>query len=141
MAARSARRGSPNSFCLHLAGTAGSTALIGLAQLCKALLSFFALPGILLLDALTCAFVNLRHVPLRWRTSQTSLRAAELPEKWKAGPAEVYSGVAQKAVYLMKENPTLFDMSVDEELEKLQEEKEEEEKTKSAMEANAKEDS
>lgn len=32
----------------------------------------------------------------------------------------------------MKENPTLFDMSVDEELEKLQEEKEEEEKTKSA---------
>ncbi|CAK8998223.1 unnamed protein product [Durusdinium trenchii] len=86
------------------------------------------------------AFVNAKHVePMRRRT-RAKASSSDLPDKWKAGPAEIYTGVAQKAVYLMKENPTLFDMSVEEELEKLQEEKEEEEKKKSEMEANAKED-
>lgn len=74
------------------------------------------------------AFVNAKHVePMRRRT-RAKASSSDLPDKWKAGPAEIYTGVAQKAVYLMKENPTLFDMSVEEELEKLQEEKEEEEK-------------
>ncbi|CAJ1386028.1 unnamed protein product [Effrenium voratum] len=70
------------------------------------------------------------------------LRASgsDLPDKWKAGPADVYTGVAQKALYLMKENPMLFDMTVDEELEKLQEEKYEEEKKKKVMESPAKDD-
>eukprot|EP00435_Cladocopium_sp_Y103_P013579 s350_g3.t1 len=83
---------------------------------------------------------NARSVQSARSRPQLHASSSELPEKWKAGPAEVYSGVAQKAVYLMKENPTLFDMTVDEELEKLQEQKEEEEKKKNEMEANAKED-
>ncbi|CAE7311061.1 unnamed protein product, partial [Symbiodinium pilosum] len=73
-------------------------------------------------------------------TSRRSImRASDLPEKWKAGPAEVYTGLAQKSYYLMKENPVLFDMTVDEDLEKLQVEKEDEEKQKKDLE-DAKED-
>jgi len=44
-------------------------------------------------------------------------------EKWRVGPADVYSGQAQKALYLLKENPELFEDSVEEELEKLNNEK------------------
>jgi len=104
--------------------------------------------GLLLLCALAeqwlAAFTNPYRNALNERSARarTKLHAsnADLPDKWKAGPAEVYSGVAQKALYLMKENPTLFDMTVDEELEKLQVDKEEEEKRKNEMEANPKED-
>lgn len=104
--------------------------------------------GVLLLCALAeqwlAAFTNPYRNALNERSARarTKLHAsnADLPDKWKAGPAEVYSGVAQKALYMMKENPTLFDMTVDEELEKLQVDKEEEEKRKNEMEANPKED-
>jgi len=71
---------------------------------------------------------------------RSMMRASDLPEKWKAGPAEVYTGLAQKSYYLMKENPVLFDVTVDEDLEKLQVEKEDEEKQKKDLEGNAKED-
>eukprot|EP00931_Biecheleriopsis_adriatica_P048861 TRINITY_DN28233_c0_g1_i1.p1 TRINITY_DN28233_c0_g1~~TRINITY_DN28233_c0_g1_i1.p1 ORF type:complete len:433 (-),score=107.12 TRINITY_DN28233_c0_g1_i1:52-1320(-) len=73
--------------------------------------------------------------------SRAVLRAtsADLPAQWKAGPADVYSGQAQKALYLMKENPMLFDSTVEEELEALQTEKESEEMQKEAFE-DAKED-
>lgn len=84
--------------------------------------------------------------PSLWRAPQTeariSLRAesVDLPSMWKAGPADVYSGQAQKALYLMKENPMLFEDSVDEELEKLRDAREAEEQQKKDLEANPKGD-
>lgn len=65
---------------------------------------------------------------------------AALPDKWKAGPADVYSGQAQKAMYLMQENPVLFESTLEEELEALQQQKDEEERQKGALEENPKED-
>lgn len=55
---------------------------------------------------------------------QLRAAAAEL-EKWKHGPADVYTGPAQKALYLLKENPELFSSAVEEELDKLNDQKEE----------------
>jgi len=66
--------------------------------------------------------------------------AEALPEKWKVGNVQVYSGQAQKAMYLMAENPILFDSTVEEELELLQSQAEEEERQKNALEATTKED-
>jgi len=53
---------------------------------------------------------------------------------------DVYSGQAQKAMYLMQENPILFESTVEEELEALQEQKDEEARQKQAMEESPKED-
>lgn len=58
-----------------------------------------------------------------------------VPEVWTAGPAEVYSGQAQKALYLLKEDPPLFDSSVEQELEALRDQREEEEDQRAALEA------
>lgn len=63
-----------------------------------------------------------------------------LPEKWRAGPAEIYSGIGQKAMYLLKENPMLFDAALEEEFENLQTLKEQEENQKRALETTTKED-
>lgn len=57
-----------------------------------------------------------------------------MPEIWRAGPAEVYSGQAQKALYLMRENPALFDSAVEEELEALAIQRDEEEDQKAQLE-------
>jgi len=46
-------------------------------------------------------------------------------DKWRFGPADVYTGPAQKAAYLLQQNPELFNAAVEEELEKLNEQKEE----------------
>mmetsp|Transcript_125146 Transcript_125146/g.389582 ORF Transcript_125146/g.389582 Transcript_125146/m.389582 type:complete len:343 (-) Transcript_125146:11-1039(-) len=46
----------------------------------------------------------------------------------------MYSGQAQKAMYLMQENPVLFESTIEEELEALQRQKEEEERQKAAPE-------
>jgi len=74
----------------------------------------------------------------RWAMRATDAEA--LPEKWKVGNVQVYSGQAQKAMYLMAENPILFDSTVEEELELLQSQAEEEERQKNALEATTKED-
>jgi len=94
----------------------------------------------LVLIAQHLAFANIAPEKAKASRARAAMRAGSLPEKWKAGPAEVYTGLAQKSFYLMKENPLLFDMTVDEELEKLQVEREDEEKEKKGLEANAKED-
>lgn len=52
----------------------------------------------------------------------------------------MYSGQAQKALYLLQENPILFESSVEEELEALQTQKDEDERRKNALEENPKED-
>jgi len=77
------------------------------------------------------------------RAKSIAMRAessSNLPDLWKAGPADVFSGQAQKALYLMKENPVLFEDSVEDSLEKLSEARDDEEKQKKDLEANAKED-
>jgi len=48
---------------------------------------------------------------------------AEIPKKWSIGPADVYTGPAQQALYLLRENPDLFDATVEAEFEKLQDQK------------------
>lgn len=48
-------------------------------------------------------------------------------ELWRPGPAEVYSGPAKKALYLMKEQPALFEDAIEDELSNLMNQKEAEE--------------
>jgi len=95
--------------------------------------------------------LHLRGAPEYWPAPGSccgcngiAMHAAEAdatPEKWRPGPAEVYSGQAQKAMYLLRENPVLFDSSVEEELQVLQEQKEEQEAAQSSLSnANDKED-
>eukprot|EP00929_Paragymnodinium_shiwhaense_P001382 TRINITY_DN101610_c0_g1_i1.p1 TRINITY_DN101610_c0_g1~~TRINITY_DN101610_c0_g1_i1.p1 ORF type:complete len:432 (-),score=103.89 TRINITY_DN101610_c0_g1_i1:129-1424(-) len=62
----------------------------------------------------------------RVRGAALQLRAAvgEV-SKWRAGPADVYTGPAQKALYLLEQNPELFASAVEEELERLHDQKEE----------------
>jgi hypothetical protein len=61
-------------------------------------------------------------------------------ELWKAGPVEVASGQAQKALYLLKENPMLFDSAVEEALEALAEARDAEEGGESAADGEAAKD-
>eukprot|EP00440_Ansanella_granifera_P015807 gb/GFBE01017169.1/.p1 GENE.gb/GFBE01017169.1/~~gb/GFBE01017169.1/.p1 ORF type:complete len:430 (+),score=126.65 gb/GFBE01017169.1/:1-1290(+) len=106
-----------------------------------------SLLGLAAFGVQTVAFAGLGSIR-RDSHARASVRAgvrlhassSDLPATWKAGPADVYSGQAQKALYLMKENPMLFDDTVEEELEKLQVQKDAEQKAKTALEANAKED-
>eukprot|EP00445_Apocalathium_hangoei_P024861 CAMPEP_0203931880 /NCGR_PEP_ID=MMETSP0359-20131031/70376_1 /ASSEMBLY_ACC=CAM_ASM_000338 /TAXON_ID=268821 /ORGANISM="Scrippsiella Hangoei, Strain SHTV-5" /LENGTH=364 /DNA_ID=CAMNT_0050861275 /DNA_START=33 /DNA_END=1127 /DNA_ORIENTATION=- len=53
-----------------------------------------------------------------------------VPEVWKVGPGDVYTGQAQKAMYLLKENPQLFEGAVEETLEALRDQREVEEANK-----------
>lgn len=90
--------------------------------------------------------LHLRGAPAYWPAPRSccgcnavAMHAAEaeaMPEKWRPGPADVYSGQAQKAMYLLRENPVLFDSAVEEELQALQEQKEEQEAAQSSV-ANA----
>jgi len=54
---------------------------------------------------------------------------------------EVYSGQAQKALYLLKENPMLFESAIEEELETLGVQREEEEKQNNDLSEDAEKDS
>lgn len=56
-----------------------------------------------------------------------------MPDKWRAGPVEVYSGQAQKALYLLKTEPMLFEPAVEEALEQLSDQREEEEQQQGAL--------
>lgn len=77
------------------------------------------------------------------RAQLAAMRASSsssVPELWKAGPADVYSGQAQKALYLLKEDQMLFESAVDEALEMLQSQRAEEEATQGSLDDKAKED-
>lgn len=63
-----------------------------------------------------------------------STKDEAVPDVWRAGPAQVHSGQAQVALHLLKEDPSLFDGSVDSELQKLSEQKEEEQRQKAELE-------
>lgn len=45
---------------------------------------------------------------------------------WRAGPGEVFTGQAQKALYLLKENPLLFDSCIESLLEEITQQREQE---------------
>jgi len=52
--------------------------------------------------------------------------AKSTPDKWKHGPVEVFTPAAQKVLYLMKANPELVDTSIEQELERLTEQRDQE---------------
>jgi len=61
-----------------------------------------------------------RRRPLRVGRPAT---ASTVPDIWTAGPAKVNTGYAQKALYLLKNEPMLFDSAVDSVLEALREQR------------------
>jgi len=63
-----------------------------------------------------------------------------VPELWKVGPVRVHTGPAQKALYLLKEDPMLFDVAVDEELETLRRQNAEAEVQRGTLNETAKKD-
>lgn len=114
-----------------LALGAGSVAL-------RSVGAFAGLGELARLDAVALRYQQQQQLGVRTRLQATS--QSDLPATWRAGPAEIYSGQAQKALYLMKENPLLFEETVEQELEDLQVQKDEDDKAKAALETNAKED-
>ncbi len=67
--------------------------------------------------------------PVQHLKSRLALRAEGM-DKWRVGPGDVFTGQAQKVLYLMQENPTLFDSAMEQELEILHEQRENENEQK-----------
>lgn len=53
-------------------------------------------------------------------TARRALDAAKSPSRWRAGPGDVFTGEAQQALYLLRENRDWFEMAVDASLQALQ---------------------